>query len=344
MAASLVDIATGKAPREFAELPDWMKVDIRSQDGKLRAEFDARRLRQMRFSAAELEVDIHLVDSVSGARRRLLKGLRARLDTTRFTLDGRIAVPGALNAVFSPDGCMVAAGGVDGTVRLWEVATGQERLRMAGHQGQVFAVAFSPDGRQLASAAADGTVLIWDVTGLTPTQRRAAAAQADPSKLWEDLASADAVRAYRALVALSGDTDKTLAVLKERLTPAVTADAKRLARLVDELDDGQFTVRRRATENLEQLAELAEPALRRALAGQPPLEVRQRLERLLELLQAPLVHAERLQALRAVEVLERIGSPAAREQLRLLASGAPESWVTQAARAAEKRLSAGGLD
>jgi hypothetical protein len=65
--------------------------------------------------------------------------------------------------VFSPDGTIVASGGADATVRLWEASTGQELHRLEGHAHGITEVAFSPDGRSLASASVDGSVRIWDV-------------------------------------------------------------------------------------------------------------------------------------------------------------------------------------
>ena len=79
----------------------------------------------------------------------------------RVTLAGS---PGPIYAVaFSPNGQLTATGGADGTVRIWNVASGQEIMKFTGHTSSVWNVVFSPDGRTLATGGSDATTRIWNV-------------------------------------------------------------------------------------------------------------------------------------------------------------------------------------
>ncbi len=62
---------------------------------------------------------------------------------------------------FSPDGTLLATGGADRVVRLWDTKTGQMLRQFEGHRMTVTAVSFSPEGKRLGSASLDRTIRIW---------------------------------------------------------------------------------------------------------------------------------------------------------------------------------------
>ena len=126
--------------------------------------------------------------------------------------------------------------------------------------------------------------------------------------------------------------------LAERLRPVAPPDPGRLARLIADLDSKHFPARRHATAELERLGELAAPTLRKQLDGQPSAEVRRRLEQLLDRLTTSLPTGEQLQEVRAVQILEQIATPEAKQVLTALVEGAEGARLTREAKSALERL------
>src|SRR6266702_3873816 len=62
---------------------------------------------------------------------------------------------------FSSDGQTMASGSSDATIKLWNLASGQELRTLAEHTDVVWSVAFRPDGQILASGSNDNTIKIW---------------------------------------------------------------------------------------------------------------------------------------------------------------------------------------
>ncbi|HYT90344.1 MAG TPA: WD40 repeat domain-containing protein, partial [Gemmataceae bacterium] len=64
---------------------------------------------------------------------------------------------------FSPDAQLLASAGLDGTLRLWDPATGKEKARLATFKSGIYAVTFASEGKQVVAGGADGVIRLWDV-------------------------------------------------------------------------------------------------------------------------------------------------------------------------------------
>jgi hypothetical protein len=153
---------------------------------------------------------------------------------------------------------------------------------------------------------------------------------------WADLAGPNADTAQRAIEALAASR-QTVVFLKARLKHEVfKGDLRRVAILVKELDHNKFSVRERATAELEKLGPLAAPALAQVVLETKSMEARRRAVKLLEKVRSssPLLREQR-----GVEVLVRMGTSDARQLLERLAKGPGDAWLTQQAKAGLQRLS-----
>jgi len=241
---------------------------------------------------------------------------------------------------FSPDGATLASVGMDRTIHLWEIATKRECVQFAGHGNTIWEVAFSPDGRTLATAGEDQRVEVWDATCGHSTPSTAPLSDAQLAALWKDLESPDAAQAYHAVWALVAAPRQALPLLDEGLhlaTQPFTAEPAHIALLIARLDDDDGAMRERATDELARIGQAAESALHRAVASSNSAEVCMRARLVLDRLHGVVWAPDALQRLRAVQVLEQIGTPRALEILQRLAQGRQNNVGAEAA-AAVRRL------
>jgi hypothetical protein len=241
---------------------------------------------------------------------------------------------GALGA----DGQTLVVVAPDGTLELADVLSGARRGRWkppAHHRW-----ALSADGRWLVTVHADTTALVWDVALLAPPPRRPAVLLTAVQRewLWEALAFDDPRTAWAAVERLARDPEG-VALVAERLRRLTPPTREHIARLIEALGSQRFADRQAAARELTALGASARANLREALEARPPLELRRRIEAILaDGLADRLVRAgEPLRRHRAVLVLERAGTKAARDALTALADGLPH-YLTTEARAALARM------
>jgi WD40 repeat protein len=251
----------------------------------------------------------------------------------------RFEQTGPLAAVaFSADARMLATGGEDGRVQLWETASASLRATFHGHVAQVTTLRFGPGDDWLASAGSDTAILIWDLFTSVEEKDKAKRPDltakltaAERKALWDDLASRDAASAYRIMCALRAAPQFAVPFFKEYLQPAAPADPKHVNSLIAALGSDSFAVRQKATAQLELLEGRAEAALGKALQEKPSLEVKRRIEQILNRLSEDSPTADWLRFLRSLEVLRRLPGPEARDLLLSLSRGAAQSRRTKAA-------------
>jgi hypothetical protein len=192
----------------------------------------------------------------------------------------------------------------------------------------------------LISTGSDTTILYWDVRGLPsgkPPARPLTAAEREAA--WERLkgtgSSTETARAGEAIHSLIGSPAETVAFLDKRLT---ALDGKRIVRLLEQLDDDNYPTREQATAELALYGRSLESVLEEELKKKPGLEKHRRLEGLLRQARAG-SSVDHLRMLRAIEVLEQIGSREARAILERLSKGMPGAGLTDQARDALERSS-----
>jgi WD40 repeat protein len=284
-----------------------------------------------------------LCELATGSERRVFGNAPARAQgMVPLALPGGRVGAAAIDeskVAFSPDGTRLALGSVDRAVHVWDVTTGKELANFTGHIGGITTVAFAPDGGRVASGSTDTTALIWDLppaAGKTPNQVLKAA---EVDAQWEGLVDASAAKAFAAICALAASPKEAVALFKDRLQPAPPLDADKVQKLLVQLDSDRYKERQQASAELIKMGERVVPALDKVMAANPALDLQRRVENLLERLAGPKLIGEQLRVFRAVEVLERIGTPEAREVLERLANGAPGAIVTSSSQAALQRLS-----
>ena len=210
-----------------------------------------------------------------------------------------------------------------------------------GHEDPITCAVFAPSGKTLATSSYDGTALVWDTARFMPEKfasKPVLLSAKTLETLWADLADQDAGRAYRAIAQLSSDPERAVPFLVKRLHPVARVDPSQIEQWIKDLGSNQFSIRQKALTALEACGESAESALRQALKQGPTVEVRRRVELLLQKIDQGILPMEQLRSLRALTVLEHSGREDARKRVTVIAGGAAEAWLTREAQASLQRM------
>jgi hypothetical protein len=265
-----------------------------------------------------------------------------RLGTIGGASDGQVGT-----LLFSPDGRMLAAtmthaANTGSRIQVIEMANGGLRRDFECAVGEITSLAFSHHVGMLASGAADSTVLLWDLTGrrAAPPPTADDVAPGAMERLWSQLSAPDARTGYEAVVRLLETPGATVSLLRAKMKaetekPPTHAE---IVEMIRKLDDARFSVRDTAAERLLDAAERAKEPLEQSLEQTPSPETRGRLTRLIKSIELCHASRNRLRLIRAVEVLEGLGTREARELLKDLAEGRPDARLTREANASLARL------
>jgi WD40 repeat protein/tRNA A-37 threonylcarbamoyl transferase component Bud32 len=175
--AHLWDLAARKEQEVFGPYADPVSSVAISPDGKW-------------LAWTLLDREVRLCNLTTPRDVRNIRGHTELVTLVQFSPDGRMlasasqwslspklwevrtrgelhTLPGhtiTLNAIgFSPNGKLLATGGQKGALRLFDTASGQEKLLLKGHQDRIRDVTFRPDGRVLATVSDDHAARLWDV-------------------------------------------------------------------------------------------------------------------------------------------------------------------------------------
>lgn len=232
---------------------------------------------------------------------------------------------------------LILLGNPQGELILYDGADGKEIKRLAAHNGGVRTIWFPPSGNRFLTVGDDGTLLLWDAERLVALATAKPLPPENVADWVNDLSHLNAENAAAAIRSLARHPDAAIKFIHTLGKPAEDESVKRIALLVEQLDHARFKVREEASKELARYGIEARKTLEIAVKKAPSEDARDRMEKLLKKIDGGAVTAQALREFRVIEVLERIGTPAARDQLAEMAKGPGDSPVVREAKAVLER-------
>lgn len=186
-------------------------------------------------------------------------------------------------STFCPDDFTVFSGGGDATLRQWDIESGLE-LRRFKLTAPPSALVCSADGKRVYSLSADAGIVAWSLTGPPAATGKFADSVTSLDTAWQALGSTDYEARSDAIVYLLKYKDGAAAIkfLLDKINAAgADEEARKTQReLIAKLDDSDYAVRLKASEDLKKIGHAARESLLEALKN-PSSEVRNKAAELL---------------------------------------------------------------
>jgi WD40 repeat protein len=353
----LFDASTRKQLRVFDHEKIWVSDLTFSLDGNYLARLSQRAEFRGKEYLSETYMEVFSVESGKQLFKTKIPEsdlLNRGRDTIGFTPDGySIAFKGKKRKIFdfisqkertppsdlriqkleySPQGAWLATMEFDGMIRIRDSETEKEILSFRSPTPRISCFVWSADRRSLYSGQMDDTVIQWDLSPSKGESKEISSSKGD--SLWEELASKDPKVVYRAYWQIL-TAKNAVSFLQERLKPDNDEVDKQIAQWIEDLTSDQFSIREKASQELQKLGSRCVHALEQPRRTSDSADLIQRIDKLLANLETP---KPDYRLLRSLEILEGINTAEAIELLKILSKGNPNADTTQRTISALKRL------
>ncbi|HLY75994.1 MAG TPA: hypothetical protein VKU80_17890 [Planctomycetota bacterium] len=222
------------------------------------------------------------------------------------------------HAAIAPDSRTLVVS--SGDLRVINMTTGQEVQRFDTRGRIANSLRFVPgESDQFLTSNDDGTALLWSLSSKAPAAKPFGTGALEDR--WNDLRETNQARACSAMTDLVSGGNETVQFIKTHLR-FESEDPVRVSMLIRQLEDEDGGVRERSERELRGMD--SQLALKRRLSDPCPTDLRLRIESVMKEMDAlPIAAGKILLGLRAIHVLERIGSSEAQSLLLDIASSAP---------------------
>ena len=257
-----------------------------------------------------------------------------RMDAFLFK---QILTPSSLS--FIDNGKSLACGTVEGNIVYWNIMTGESFLE-SGKCGEIVSMCYDANDVRLVTGNSDTTVLFWRAPHWKKDVNEGLSVSVGSNEYygnrWASLRSQTDNSFFDAFRLFVRDGDDSVAFIRRHLQPIPEPDMELITQCIRSLSDDQFEVRKKSFAQLKRFGDLAFPQLHHRLREAPLLDEKKLIQQLLR--EENVLTPDQLRNLRAIQILEYIGTSDAKDLLCLISTGSTASRLTRSASASLKRL------